>query len=248
MNRTFGVVLAAATLTLAAALASPAAAGPAPAATPAPAPSPTPVCPPALPLSALVTGATATSVTITYSAFMIPPCGYDLPITVHLFGSRDDAVGWQDPVADGTSGPERFGTVTVGGLTPDTDYWFRISDATGIRDPYVIGGPARTGGQPPCTATATIDSAWGSGFVATVTVRNTSGGQLDGWRVQWRWSGDERIQSVWNAVVQTTAADVTAGHAGYNGSLAPGGSTTFGLLAATSSVPAALALTCAGSS
>ncbi|TCB93402.1 endoglucanase [Micromonospora zingiberis] len=246
MNRTFGVVLATATLTLAAGLAAPAAAQTSPTATPSP--SPTPVCPPVLPINALVTGTTATSVTITYNAFITPPCGYDPPITVILFGSRDDAIQWQNPVAQGTSGPERSGAVTIDGLTPGAEYWFRLSDAAGVRDPYVIGGPARTAPQPLCAATATIDAGWGSGFVATVTVRNTGGERLNGWQVRWRWSGDERLQSVWNAVTETSAGEVTARHAGYNGSLAPGGSTTFGLLAATSNVPPGLALSCERSS
>ncbi|MEV6692279.1 cellulose binding domain-containing protein [Micromonospora sp. NPDC051196] len=244
MKRTFGVVLATATLTLAAGLGAPAIAQTSPTATPTPSPSQTPVCPPVLPINAMVTGTTATTLTITYSAFVVPPCGYDPPITFFLFGSREDAVQWQDPVAEGTSGPERSGTVTIGGLTPDTEYWFRLSDAEGVRDRYILGGPARTGSQPPCSATATIDTGWGSGFVATVTVRNTGDAQLNGWRVRWNWSGDERVQSVWNAVVETAATGVTARHAEYNRVLASGGSTTFGLLAATSSVPEELTLTC----
>ena len=242
MKRIFGVVLATATLTLAAGLATPAVAQTAPVATPTP--SPTPVCPPVLPINAMVTGTTATSVTITYSAFVVPPCGYDPPITFHLFGSHDDAIDWQDPIAQGTSGPERSGTVTIDGLTPGTEYWFRLSDAHGVRDRYVIGGPARTGLEAPCSATATVDSGWGSGFVATVTVRNTGAEQLNGWRVRWSWPGGGSVQSIWNAVGETASTEVTARHADYNRVLAPGASTTFGLLAATSSVPAGFTLTC----
>jgi cellulose binding protein with CBM2 domain len=39
---------------------------------------------------------------------------------------------------------------------------------------------------PGCAATMRIDSEWGGGFVATVTVRNVSTAALDGWRVSWR--------------------------------------------------------------
>ncbi|MFG2063114.1 cellulose binding domain-containing protein [Micromonospora sp. NPDC048871] len=242
MKRMFGVVLAAATLTLAAGLVTPAVAQTAPAATPTP--SPTPVCPPVLPINAMVTGTTATSVTITYSAFIVPPCGYDPPITFHLFGSQEDATQWQNPVAEGTSGPERSGAVTIGGLTPDTQYWFRLSDAQGVRDRYVIGGPARTGSTPPCSATATIDSGWGTGFVVTVTVRNPSESQLNGWRVRWTTPGGERVQSVWNAVLEAAGPEVRVRHAEYNRVLAPGGSTTFGFLASAAIVPQEIVLTC----
>ena len=59
--------------------------------TPTPSATPTPACPPALPITANVTGATTTSVTIRYSMFFRPPCGYDPPMTVSLFTSLEDA-------------------------------------------------------------------------------------------------------------------------------------------------------------
>ncbi|WP_405433421.1 cellulose binding domain-containing protein [Micromonospora sp. NBC_00617] len=220
-------------------------AAPAPAVTPTPtlSPSPTPTCPPALPLGVSVTAVTTTSVTLSYSILFRPPCGYDPPMTVSLFASREDAQQWQAPVAQAVTGPERNGTVTIDQLTPDTEYWYRFSDAEGRRDPYLIG-PARTAPLVACRATATIDSRWGTGFVATVTVRSTGTQALDGWRVSWRWTGDERIQTVWRGVAETAGADVTVRNAPYNGTLAPGGATTFGLLVTTSAVPDGLTLAC----
>ncbi|MEU8421390.1 cellulose binding domain-containing protein [Micromonospora sp. NPDC048835] len=210
-----------------------------------PAPGPTPTCPPALPISANVSGVTTTSVTISYSIFFRPPCGYDPPMTVSLFASREDAQQWRTPVASAVSGPERSGTVTIGGLTPDTEYWYRFTDPDGKRDPYSIG-PARTAALTSCRATATIDARWGNGFVATVTVSNTGTLPLDHWRVSWRWSGDEQIQTVWRGVAETVGADVTVRNAPYNGVLALDGATTFGLLGTTSAVPDGLTMSCAG--
>ncbi|GIJ80232.1 Cellulose binding domain-containing protein [Micromonospora phaseoli] len=245
MLRTFGVALSAVTLALVAgAGAASAVDTPAVPSPTSPTPTPTLVCPPALPITGGVAGATTTSVTVSYSIFMSPPCGYDPPIMVSLFASRDDAVQGRDPVAESVSGPERSGNVTIGGLEPDTEYWFRFSDAEGRPDPYFIGGPARTAAASSCGATAVIDSSWASGFVATVTVRNTGSVPLDGWRVSWRWSGDERVQSVWGGVVDAAGRDVTVRNAPYNGTLAPGGTTTFGLLAATSAAPVGIVLTC----
>ncbi|WP_246248454.1 cellulose binding domain-containing protein [Micromonospora maritima] len=217
-------------------MASPAAA----AATPTPAPTLT--CPPALPVSGQVTGATTSSLTITYWMLLSPPCGYDPPLVVSLFTSREDAAQWRDPVAEAVTGPERSGTVTVGGLTPGTAYWFRFADTTGVRDPYVIGGPARTSSS--CTATVTVDSRWGGGFVATVTVRNDGTEPMSGWLVSWRWSGDERVQSVWGGVAEASGQDVTVRNAPWNGTLAPGGSTTFGLLVATGAAPGGITPAC----
>ncbi|MDG4839975.1 cellulose binding domain-containing protein [Micromonospora sp. WMMD967] len=220
--------------------------GPTPLTTQSPGPTPTVACPPALPITARVAGVTTTSVTISYSIFFRPPCGYDPPMTVSLFANREDAEMWREPVASAVSGTaEQNSTVTVDRLTPDTEYWYRFTDAEGRRDPYMIGS-ARTAPVASCRATAMFDARWGSGFVATVTVRNTGSERLDGWRVSWRWSGDERVQSVWGGVAETVGVDVTVRNAAYNGTLAVDGVATFGLVATTSSVPDGLTLSCAG--
>lgn len=214
-----------------------------PAATATPVPGPTLTCPPALPISGSMSGATETSVTISYWMMLFPPCGYNAPVTVTLFASLDDARQWLNPVAEEVSGPERSGTVTLSGLTPDTAYWFRFS-ADGGHDPYVIG-TARTAAHPTCAATVAIDSAWAGGYVATVTVRNVGTEPIDAWHVSWRWTGDERIVSIWNGVAQASGADVVVGNASYNGTLATGGSTTFGMLVAAGAPPGNIAPACA---
>ncbi|WP_406083846.1 cellulose-binding domain-containing protein [Micromonospora zamorensis] len=215
---------------------------PTPTATPTP--SPTLTCPPVLPITANVAGVTTTSVTISYSIFLRPPCGYDPPMTVSLFASREDAQQWRTPVAVAVSGPERNGSVTVDRLTPDTEYWYRLTDVEGRRDPYAFSS-ARTSPLASCRATATIDARWGNGFVATVTVRNTGKEPLDGWRVSWRWSGDERVQTVWGGVAEAAGVDVKVRNASYNGTLALDAVTTFGMLVTTSAVPDGLTMACA---
>ncbi|WP_406070495.1 cellulose binding domain-containing protein [Micromonospora sp. NBC_01638] len=182
--------------------------------------------------------------TISYAIFFRPPCGYDPPMTVSLFASREDAQQWRAPVTVAVSGPERNGSVTIDRLTPDTEYWYRFTDVDGRRDPYVVS-MVRTAPLTACRATATIDARWGNGFVATVTVRNTGTQPLDSWRVSWRWSGDERIQSVWSGVAETVGMDVTVRNVSYNGTLVLDGVTTFGLLVTTSAVPDGLTMSCA---
>lgn len=220
-------------------------AAPAPTAsvTAVPTPTPTPACPPALPIGGRVSAATTTSLTIAYFIVMGPPCGYRPPITVGLFASREDAYAWRNPVAEAVSGPEQNGSVTFDRLTPDTEYWYGFRDSDGRWEPY-FGGSGRTAPLASCRATATIDSRWGTGFVATVTVRNVDTQPLDQWRVSWRWAGDERIQAVWGGVVDPAGADVVVRNAPYNGTLAPDGVTTFGLLVTSSAPPAGLTLAC----
>jgi chitodextrinase len=210
--------------------------------TPTPSPTPTVACPPALPITGMVSAVTATSVTISYSMLLSPPCGYDPPIIVTLFASRSDAQQWLDPVAEAVSGPERNGTVTIDGLTPDTTYWYRFS-ASDTRDPYLIS-PVQTAPLSSCAATFVIDNRWSGGFAATVSVRNTGTEALDGWRVSWRWPGDQRIGALWNGVAESSGADVTVRNASYNASLAAGGATSFGMLVWGGTAPGGITLTC----
>jgi hypothetical protein len=94
-----------------------------------------------------------------------------------------------------------------------------------------------------CTATAHIESQWGSGTgggqIVTATVTNTSAATTTKWTVTWTLGAGQRIVSGWNAAVSASGSAATAVNAAYNGSLAPGGSTTFGMqLAGTGPAPA----------
>jgi endoglucanase len=84
------------------------------------------------------------------------------------------------------------------------------------------------------TATLHVDNDWGAGFTATVTVTNTSTRATTAWRVTWAFPGNQTITNSWNAQVTQTGASVTANNLSYNGSLAPGASTTFGMQASYS--------------
>ncbi|MFD0530544.1 cellulose binding domain-containing protein [Kitasatospora arboriphila] len=73
-----------------------------------------------------------------------------------------------------------------------------------------------------------VDNAWGTGFTATVTVKNTGTTTVNGWTASWTYPGDQRITNAWNATVTQTGAAVTAKDAGWNGTLAPGATASFG--------------------
>ena len=120
-------------------------------------------------------------------------------------------------------------------------------DAGVPQDPGDPGGP---GGEPAaCTARFRAVSAWQGGYQGEVTVTNTSGSAVPGWKATVVPANGARVTQLWNGSV-TTAADGTATvtHAAWNGALAPGASATFGFVAtapATAGVPAAT-VTCAG--
>ncbi|MFC5666762.1 glycoside hydrolase family 9 protein [Kitasatospora misakiensis] len=102
-----------------------------------------------------------------------------------------------------------------------------------------------------CSVAYKVENAWGNGFTATVTVKNTGASTVSGWTLGWSFAGDQRITGAWNATVTQSGGAVTARDAGWNGTLAPGGSASFGFQATYSGanpVPTAFTLngaTCA---
>jgi hypothetical protein len=89
---------------------------------------------------------------------------------------------------------------------------------------------AQTGG---CTATAQINSQWGSGSsggeILGITVKNTSPTAATTWTATWTLGAGQTVVSAWSATVGVSAGTVTAVNMPYNGNLGPGVSTTFGL-------------------
>ncbi len=93
-----------------------------------------------------------------------------------------------------------------------------------------------------CSATAQISSQWGtgsdSGEVLLATVVNDSTVTSTRWAVAWTLASGQRIVSGWNAALSTSGSIASATSLAYNGTLAPGGSTTFGVqLAGAGPVP-----------
>ncbi|MGX4734930.1 glycoside hydrolase family 6 protein [Kitasatospora griseola] len=89
--------------------------------------------------------------------------------------------------------------------------------------------------QPPsggasCSVAYRVNS-WSAGFTADITVKNTGNATISGWKLGWTFPGDQKVTSAWNATVVQSGAAVTATDLGYNGTLAAGASTAFGLQA-----------------
>ncbi|MEV4416742.1 glycoside hydrolase family 6 protein [Catellatospora sp. NPDC049609] len=84
-------------------------------------------------------------------------------------------------------------------------------------------------GQPggACSVSYRVDSQWGNGFVATVTITNR-GPALSSWTVTWTFPGNQTITNAWNATVTASGANVTARNVAHNGNLPTNGTTSFG--------------------
>ncbi|MFD4990956.1 glycoside hydrolase family 6 protein [Cellulosimicrobium cellulans] len=88
-----------------------------------------------------------------------------------------------------------------------------------------------------CTVDYRVTSSWSGGFQADVTVTNL-GAPRSGWELAWDLPAGEGISQLWNGTLVRDGGRVTVGDAGWNASLATGGSASFGLVGTAASAPA----------
>jgi alpha-L-fucosidase 2 len=109
------------------------------------------------------------------------------------------------------------------GVTPSASA--SVSASAGVSP---SAGPSTPGAG--ARATYAVTSSWSGGFQAEVTV--TAGTTaIKGWTASWTFPGGQVISQVWNATHTQNGASVTVTNAAYNGALAPGSATSFGLIA-----------------
>jgi poly(3-hydroxybutyrate) depolymerase len=96
-----------------------------------------------------------------------------------------------------------------------------------------------------CTAGYHTVSSWPGGFQADVTVSNTGSTTTKGWKVSWTLASGQSVSQVWNGSLTMSGSTATVTNAAYNGTLAPGSGTSFGLLVSGSAATTPT-LTCSG--
>ncbi|MGW1504211.1 glycoside hydrolase family 6 protein [Streptomyces mirabilis] len=85
----------------------------------------------------------------------------------------------------------------------------------------------------PCTVDYKVQNQWDTGFTAAVTVTNHSAAKTS-WAVKWAYAGNQKVTSGWNTKISQSGTAVTAANETYNGTLATGGSVSFGFNASYS--------------
>ncbi|SDG59185.1 Chitinase [Sinosporangium album] len=80
------------------------------------------------------------------------------------------------------------------------------------------------------TATYTKPSDWGSGFEGRYTIKNNTSAAITTWKVEFDLPAGHQVTSSWDAVQSRTGQRYTFTNVGWNGSVAPGGTVTFGFL------------------
>ncbi|MFG2725632.1 glycoside hydrolase family 6 protein [Streptomyces canus] len=96
----------------------------------------------------------------------------------------------------------------------------------------------------PCTVDYKVQNQWDTGFTAAVTITNNTTAKSS-WSLKWAYAGNQKVTSGWNAKVSQSGTAVTAANESYNGTLATGGSVSFGFqgtYSGTNAVPATFTL------
>ncbi|MFG2487143.1 glycosyl hydrolase family 18 protein [Streptomyces virginiae] len=100
-----------------------------------------------------------------------------------------------------------------------------------------LAGPAQAAAS--ATATYTKVSDWGSGFEGKWVVKNTGTTTLSSWTVEWDYPAGTSVTSAWDATVTSSGTHWTAKNLGWNGTLAPGATASFGFNGAGGGAPSA---------
>ncbi|MFG3552901.1 cellulose binding domain-containing protein [Micromonospora sp. NPDC047557] len=83
------------------------------------------------------------------------------------------------------------------------------------------------GGSSGCAVKYTANS-WNNGFTADVQITNTGSSTINGWTLTYNLPGGQTVTNAWNATVSQSGSAVTARNVSHNGSIAPGGTASFG--------------------
>ncbi|RPK45660.1 Chitinase 63 precursor [Streptomyces sp. ADI91-18] len=98
-----------------------------------------------------------------------------------------------------------------------------------------LAGPAEAATS--ATATYTKVSDWGSGFEGKWTVKNTGTTTIGSWTVEWDYPSGTGVTSAWDATVTSSGTHWTGKNVGWNGTLSPGASVSFGFNGAGPGAP-----------
>lgn len=123
--------------------------------------------------------------------------------------------------------------LTLTGLTASTAYTFYVVAVDAAGNVSAASAPVTvTTADPPAAGACTVGyvtSDWSTGFTATITITNTGTSTLTGWTLGFSFpSTGQQVGQGWSATYRQTGTAVTATNLSYNGTLAPGASTSFG--------------------
>ncbi|GAB3969995.1 glycoside hydrolase family 18 chitinase [Streptomyces sparsus] len=89
----------------------------------------------------------------------------------------------------------------------------------------VLATPAQAASA---TATYTKTSDWGTGFEGKWTIKNTGTTAINGWTLEWDFPSGTTVGSFWDADITGSGGRWKATDRGWNGTIAPGATASFG--------------------
>jgi hypothetical protein len=91
----------------------------------------------------------------------------------------------------------------------------------------VSPSPQPSSGPGGCTAVGTVQTQWANGYVIQpLTITNTGSSTITGWTVTFTLPSGHTLAGSWNTVATVSGQNVTFKNVAFNGTLAPGASTT----------------------
>jgi hypothetical protein len=90
---------------------------------------------------------------------------------------------------------------------------------------------ATPSGTRACSGAYSVLNSWPGGFQGQVVVTNTGSATLNAWQLRWTFPGSQVINDLWNGSYTQSGGEVTVTNESYDGTLAPGASTTIGFTA-----------------
>ncbi|SDR21859.1 cellulose binding domain-containing protein [Thermostaphylospora chromogena] len=129
----------------------------------------------------------------------------------------------------------------AGGYSKMATVWYNallsvpgsLDGGTSTPTPTTTSTPTTTPTPGPggCTVTYQAVNIWSGGFQAEVTVYNNGSTALNGWTVHMTLAAGQSITNLWGGVNTGTSGAITVRNAPYNGTVAAGGTATFGFVA-----------------
>ena len=118
-------------------------------------------------------------------------------------------------------------------LTPSTTYYFivRAADAAGesgnsnqasAQTQGTIAPP--TSGNAACHVAYVVNTQWPGGFNVSISIQNTGGSPVNGWKLSWTWPSTQQLAGVWNAIGTQQGQNVSFVNAAWDATIASGSS------------------------
>jgi len=120
-------------------------------------------------------------------------------------------------------------SLSLTGLTIGTTYTYNVEAVDTQGNPSLPSPPVTFTVPPPsnssCAVHYTVNSSWGGGFNASVTLTNSGSAAINGWKLTFTFPSGESVQSGWDGTWSQSGQNVTVTDAGWNSTIGANGGT-----------------------